>query len=853
MQQVQDILSKVQPAIAYSDIAFPPIAEKNKSIFFSILKRILTIIKKVFSYFVVAKTPQVFDLSQRQIRLINKSQNHRRKSVSRPLLQVPIEAIEKPEAPPSTFIANINKTRGYDPSLQALIQFLKSFSDVLINECVLNDYIKPGLPELKESLIEFLSGIENWTKVFQNLRESGSPLINGLKAVDDPAITLIVQQLLQYFVNLDRQTIHDHLTEKLQDICIAGKITEEQYTQALQYIDPVFSWLYHSNNWFLNTSRPANLHYFISDTFRFFSELVNQVQEGTFADFFQHIENFIQNDLDDEIEEILNINTQPITQILAQRLADLIEQMPFTETFDLLIHKIVEHTEGWISAEEVRKEQKQLIEKSQKVSKTRASTVYEIKQKREADKLKKLIEEDGSIENYLANEFTWAFSMHPSCHKKIKKLIQSKLSNDIMIEESEIYLELVEKLFPILIPNSQYTLPHGLEIEINGISEIIRQISLTDKLKELKKDMTAQFDNLIDVSGIQKKKNFREYFCIVAEIMIFEFVQSKIKGRIAASIQRAIERLSSKQYLDFLMKEHLLPSLLLLCLKGYASSYINRNLNQLTSPFHKMLIGHRLHSFEDLTDQLLENLYLEMQEEFIDFNLQDANIDQQTFNLCIRPYIIEIFEFIKEDAQKISKDNISIKTVKQSIEKYFKCDSVSINRDYGILTMNLLFRIGSFGGWFKKKLMGWFQNSISKSASQALNDARKDHKKLIDSIVETVNGSLLNADVIRETFFADEPSPKALKLLNKRVRKELPRQIKHLSAIIHDLFYRFLESSYIPLIRYTTPSTDTICILISDIFNQLFQQPSLNKSLVFSLTDIAQTAFESANSEIAQH
>lgn len=848
MLQVPQIHSTLNPCIRITAHDLKPIIPTNKPSFFvKVWKAITAFVENIFKQFSLKKPPTPFDLSRRQIRLIRQAQVDR---------SLPREHSVKVIKRPSDTIIEEEKTVSprnplHDESLEQMKVFLQAFSQLAVNDCTYEDILNPKFPQWKDLFHQLITSIPEWNETFLKLKESASPLISGIKSLDDAAVTLVIQQMLKHYVKIDQETVKRELLEKLQELWESEAIDDVKYQQAKTYLDPMLNWLYHPNNWMVRSPQPVNLHHFFSDSIRFFDTLTLYIQDGEMDDFFDEVSRFIDEDFEDQIKQALELNTGKISLLLANRLADLIEHLPFTGTFNQLLSHIVDHMDGWIASDHAKDEQLRLVEDAEKADKARPTNVDDIERQKTAQELLQLIRKDGGKEQYLANEFIRAFSKHESCHEKVSKMISTVDDEERDKIEGKVFKDFIDKIFPFILPNKKYVLPHGLEVEVNGISKIIRNIILPDKLEALRARGIAEFEKILSQSDVKDKENFRDYFFALTHIIMVEYIQSKLKEKLGEEIQKLFNRLANKQYLNYLAAEYIFPSLIDTILEGFVRALIERQQKKISSCLHEML-----EADTDVIENdhaLVQYLYEAVQRDVIDFNLEEAGIDRIHFGEIVQPVVTEMYEFIAAKKDEHPTESMSLSDVKSCLRQYFKYDTVPVNHDYGRLIMNALFKIGSFGGWISEKVVGWFQGTLSLVTSQTLHPISKDHQLLVESIIASSAAKLDTVEAVRENLFTDPLSEAELQRQTSVVNTKLPLQLRRISALTHDSIYRSLEARSEPWIQHFTPTTAKIDTVMHNVFNHLLGNAVLNQSLLITCADKIREALALSVKEVDAH
>lgn len=850
MLQVPQIYSTLDPCIKMTARDLRPVTlTKKRSVFFKLLKTVKTFVYHLFMQFSLKKASTPFAISTRQVQLIQQAKVDRTLPLEHSVQAIKRATVIQVEEDKVVDIPN----PVHDDSLEKMKKFLVEFSQITVNDCTYEDILTPAFPEWKKGLLHLIQSIPEWNETFLKLKETASPLLArlNLKSIDDAAITLVIQQMLKQYVKIDQETVKKELLGKLQELWESETIDDAKYQQAKAYLNPMLKWLYHPNNWMVRSPQPVNLHHFFSDSIRFFDTLTLYIQEGGMNDFFKEASRFIEEDFENQIKQALELNTGKISLIVANRLADLIEDLPFTETFNQLLSHIVDHIEGWTDSEKVKNEQARLVVNAEKANKAHATNKGDIHTQKEYEELLGLVGRDGGKKQYLTNEFVRAFSKHPSCNQKISKMISAVDDADKEKIESKIFKDLIDKLMPNILPKSTYTLPHGLEVEVNGISDVIQNLSFPKELEALRKHGIDEFEKVLKNSSAKDKDNFRDYFFALTHIIMVEHIQSKLNEKIAEEVKKFFNRLAKKDYLNYLAAEYILPSLIDKTLEGFVRAYIERQPRRVAVYLHEMLETQT--NVIEKDHALIEFLYEAIQKEVIDFDLDEAKIDRARFGEIVQPVITEMYEFITAKKDEHPTESLSLSDVRSCLRQYFKYDTVPVNHDYGKLIMNSLFKVGSYGGWVSEKLIGTFQGTLSSLTSQTLHPISKDHQILVDTVIEITAAKLRSVDAVRQNLFIDSLSEEELVKRNDEVKAKLPLQLRRISALTHDSVYHSLANRWVPFIKHGTPTTDKINDVMDSVFNKLLDNNNLNTSLLVSCTDIIQEALSKSAIEVDAH
>lgn len=810
------------------------IPEKPKPIKPTLCQRIGSFVKKIWNHLCFWQNNSPFNLSGRQIKLI------RQEKVDRTLSEVHTVTVvkSKPKELPKPYQPGVQKK----PTLFRLSEFLESFTQFLVNECALEEVINPALPDLKDSLLEIVSELKKWNITFKNLRDNAAPLLQKLKKLDDPIITLVAQQLLHLILQGEgdeaekKETLKTQLKTNLKQLKDKNVISDEHCNQADDLIDPILNWLFHSNNWLLNSKQPINLHHFFSDTFRYIETLITEIDNDKLADQLAQFKKFTENDLESAVNKLLELNTQPLTAFFFGRIADLIEHLPYTETFDEILKMLIKQMEGWKAANDQCKEQKALIDASQKAVTAQPANSLDVAKKSTAMQQLSFVEKDGGEEPYLENKFLRAFTDQPVCHEKVSQWINTPTQHEQQTHLDELFLGIVDELIPHFLPLDKIQIPEGANVDLNGIARIGSLIQLPDSLKEIQDLGLQLFEKILEKSEVKDKENFRNYFNVFGKTVMTEVMHNQIRHELKLKLKDLFQRLSNKEYIDYLFSKYIFPYLIDLTFDGYVRAYIDKKSSIIAVYFHAMFEGEK--QIGIINQGLLDYLYEEIKNDFMDFSMDDANISKERFNVLIQPLITEIYNHIKELKEENPVKRLTEENVKSKLHEYFKAESVPVNKDYGKLIMSALFGIGNFGGPFVEKITGWFQGPLCTITSQSLHTSRDNYHLVVNAIIDSASENLLDQEKVKEIFFQPEPSNEELIERAEFVKEEFPKQLHTIAAIAHDSIYRSVQNKGLPSILNFSPKTEKLETVIGDVFNRLLKHDKLNTNLLVSCTKI---------------
>ncbi len=816
-------------------IISPPIRLGPSGLMLITLK-ITTFIKKMWKALFFWKTKNPLSLSRNQVRLIKDAKDFRKKKVERHTRK--ISEVQQ-ELPPAEMK---RPCLPEDPELLRLTGLMQGFTQVLVQDSIFPILIQPALPGLQKSITGSFKSLHQWNEVFRNVCESASPILQRLQRLGDPAITLVIQQLLHLcFTTLDDQggqkgTLEKLLKEKIEALKDDNEINEHQFKEAYEWVEPLLNWIYHSNNWFLNSDHPTHLHHFIFDAFHFLNAFSILLNKGELEDYIDRFLQFISEDFEAVIKNALEINTVPIATHLMSRVSELITHLPYTETYDDLMEAVCEHLEAWIAANQACEEHKKLIRESEKTVKGKGSNASEINLIRDAKALLKLVEEDGGEEAFLEKEFLRSFGKSTGCNPKMQEVIKCATQHlPEMGEElqKKIVHDLVEKIFAHFLPNQKIGMPQDLLVDINGMLLLFDQISLPKELEQMKAATSVLFEYVLEKSDVKDKSNFKQYFFFFGKVVAIEIIHGKVKRQVAKGLSEALDKLSNKSEIDQIASEKFLPSLLLKSFQGFVRSEITRHVD-LVTPFAMRMIDEP-ENYRNHRRALINCLFVHMQGLAIDFKMAEEGITYEIFSELADPLILEMENLLRKRLEE--RGTLTSTASLEDLKKYYEWPKVPVNSNYGRMIRDSI-TISNSGGWLLKSSISLIESTLSELTSQTCHHFRENYKHLVRFIAESESQRLLDSEKIKELFFSEEPSIEKKHQIAEQIKIDLPKRIRSIAALSHDSLYSVLKSHWTPFVQHATPSTATFETLIKDIYNRIMHRPLVNKSLFVRCLDI---------------
>lgn len=819
-------------------------------------KRVSDFFRKMWNLIRFGHVETEFKLTERQIKLIKqvKASKEEYKVKAEPSLSNTYKEPAKVQREPGS--------KPYIPSypeektLGDFCEFLENFSDVLVRKCVYNEQISPQIGDWKKTAAMQVDQIKSTVDLIVNLKNSAAPFFKQLGALDDPALTIMAQQLLQIILqplaneqNASR-ALELSLIKRIKELKENNEITEEQSLKISDYIKPTLRWLLNSSNWLISSPHPIQLHNFMADSLNFFDSFSSLNKQGLLDSQLAEIKHLIDKKIFDDIPQMLKLNTKPIANIISNRLSSLIANMPFKESFNNLLTLVIQQMDGYIEAEAKRKQLAALIANAkhdlQLIPKSQADVLIQQAAKKIVDKVK----EKGGEEHYLDAKFHKTFAKHEACHPQINKLIHAETKQTTQKVRDEIFDHIIDEIIPCILPPGQAEMPDGSQLEVSGVAKFFDAVQYTENFDELTLLADKMIDTILDAGKFNDKDNFKKYYKSLKDVILTQFVNNKLKEQIKDSLESFFDKFTLKSVLDEMIGEHILPSLLKMILGASVRASLDENTSKLASIFHKFLDPEN--NFNLCMLELKETLYQIMEARKVDFNMEEAGISKDTFEEIVDPLCLEIInnlhKVLKTDQPEQQLTDLK---VEGALKEYLKSETVPVNPLYSDLILKSLFKIGKFelplmSSW-TESILNWFKQSIAEQATASLYEISTTYHPSISAVVKTGNQYFLEPSTLKNIFFPIEISPEEKEEKKVKSQKMLSAGFRRISELGHDVVYNTLQSwTFGSIIKKFTPESKMLQETISSVYNRVFESQLVNQNLLVKIFDIFKKSFKEA-------
>ena len=772
----------------------------------SVWRKICEIARRIFDFLCFWNRPS-FILSKRQIAIID-NVRFNAQNIIPPAPPLPNLDFEEKK------IVQDQESTPIDPSLKNLLSSLEGFGSV-ISECVKSEKIAPSIELWKEEIGKIPETTKQWVKMILDLKKYLDPIFDKFDGNDDPLFMTLIQLLCSVLLEKKaRGEIEKDLIEKINELQVKKNITDEMQLKLIAAIQPTLNWLIQSNNMFLKSINPLNLHNLLIDTRDFTVEFSNMLLDGELDPIIEEIQALMDEHLDESLEKLLDNNHQTISRLIGTRLVYLIQNMSYTPTFDDLTDRINTHLQAWKFANVKYKEEKvTIITARDNLDKVDATT------KQKLEEYIQIIDDAGGEKEYLSQQFIANF----------REVVAAKYPDSVSIldtdgmpqkmVEDEVYGAFAHKLYKLLLPSGTTILPLDIHIEQDGLMEIWEQIALPEMLEEVQKRLHILFESVLKKIQPRNEDNFKSYFYLILKTFIFYYVrENKIIPLVKTGIERIFEKFSNPDSLDQFLSLTILPAVSDKLFQIFAKQVITKNVD-LIAPFFCTLIETPSYRVPAAKNDLIAKFEELLEKDFKDFKWE--MIDRSRVPTLLKPIIMGVTDVLRKlkavDPTKLL-DNEEVAAAMKQLYKD-ESDSATVKKEFGEIIGKLLFDIAGYQptwGWFHS----WFEGKFAEVASEGFRDFRTSFHSIVDTVVNSGSAYYLNHEYVRTTFFDVEKSLEEQQAKAQEVKQALPDQFLGIAAQTHDLMY-------------WTPETKTLNEIIQKIVKRVFKRNLINKNLVF--------------------
>lgn len=467
--------------------------------------------------------------------------------------------------------------------------------------------------------------------------------------------------------------------------------------------------------------------------------------------------NALLNDLPGIVQQSMDVHLEKFSNILSNRIVDLLEQVSFSDTIDKVVSVVTSHSSSFLEAE------KTVTKKLQDAA---------VKKEKTASKEELLFKE---------------FSNYNACHRHIRKFVyhhRDDLHNSQAFDElllKDFYLPLSKKIIKLILPNGlepiikEGELPEGLQNLLNEIKEIGSHV-FNPKLVE---GFTSIKGTVIDLL----KRTF------------FGFAETELENRMVLVLKNQFEKMINPMRLNELMARTILPSLTDVRLGSFVWGTVQKHIEELAPTFHKAIKNPEPSA--DLT-KIKNSTMGFVIADFSQFKLKESGMTKTDIEAHVNPLVNDLYRFlvfgVEEIVKKKKREKIDDDVIAEYLKKYFaykeKKYSDVEHKLYWDMFETLIFKVGQFGSSAETLVNQW-KSSISYSLLYSADIARSSYEGLTVLICDSVRRNYVNKrEAMDNALFGEEEEPQS----DEAIKRKLAGAIDSFGRIMYDRVMQSIEA-----------------------------------------------------------
>jgi len=520
------------------------------------------------------------------------------------------------------------------------------------------------------------------------------------------------------------------------------------------------------------------------------------------------------------MREMLEINSVKIADLMANRIADLIQNIGeeqlgvgnpnYIKMFDAIMGKINEQALAFLDAE----------------AKTKSSVVN-------ADFLRHFRESD-------------------ICHDMIRgKILPISAEQNISLEEyykkldTVIYSVITENFLELLLPSKEKNV-NGRIQKLDGAHGIIEHIELPPLFYEL----------MADVKKIAIEITTPDTMELVGKIIeplesLFEkFLLSNVHGMIfegtRTALSNMVKLLSDRDQLDAYIGEKILPVLNHRLVCTLTSETIRHHINEFAPHFKQLTMDHNRN---ETFDKLIQSLYEKVKKGMVQFDLaKEIPIDQ--FKGYVSYLVEEVENMLRYEKASPSRNQpLENPEVAALMKSYYTSSYKADNPLYAHLVMNAVFRIGNFGK-FTEKLLGFssLQTLISTSIVSSMKRVRTSPRQMIDNCLKIAQKrfgteeEIIKVLSVQKIDIPEAEKPAALEAKKRNMQEQMDKA----SRLVYDLVYGNISRSvggHLVAASVLGKDASHLKMVMETCYRKFFGNGILAQNLLYQIQDVVVGAF----------
>lgn len=580
--------------------------------------------------------------------------------------------------------------------------------------------------------------------------------------------------------------------------------------------------------------------------------------EQKIARFEKFLHKKIQQHLDVIVYRMIHTNAGKVVDFLSERLADLLTNTDFPQTFDMLWKSLNQIIDSLNIAYKTLEEHQSLLTKAKAISSLPARTPEAVTHKDQAAKFLDGVGLQPNEEVFLAQIFFEQFAQLPGCNDTIRKIIKESISQSNQEHdpitaknsiEKSLHEELSQIVISLMLPVKKTTLPNGEIEHVDSFAQLCESLYLPKQINEIVKQIEDIASTLVPPEAMEQFSSIKKPTTELVKNMLQTAAKDLMKKYLAEIIGSIYELLTPPENLNTLMAETILPVVNDALLRCYIDLEIGYNIKSLTPHFTAFLNAdptnqdERIDSLQGKLVALVlrENGQFNGKQYFVKENSNDSpileftDISKQDWMSLTLPIIAQLKTDFLQKRTEPSSSPITQNEVEKHLTAVYNAPSlIKTNPVFGDLVVNLVGELGEFPTLktFSIILKGVFSSLLT----GATHELSKSHNYLVDLVVDALTETILNKEYLESLIKGDPSRPP------HHIPEKLANQIDTLSRIGYDIIVSAVEQQG----RIVTFATKTaignnsqeVHKIITKSYNKLFGNDLLNKNTLTQLFDV---------------
>jgi hypothetical protein len=512
----------------------------------------------------------------------------------------------------------------------------------------------------------------------------------------------------------------------------------------------------------------------------------------------------LQEGLPEIAQKALLQHINKFSKKIADRVVDLLEQVPFSEITDKVIGLVKNHAENFDVAE------------------------------KEAVKKFKAAKAKG--ENVTQNEMHLKeFGRMHACHLHVRNVINKPEVNVEAFDEllaKTFYPKFAEEIFDLVLPQ--------------GFEAIYEELELPEDFQKFIDEIREMGKDIVNPNILKGISSVKVALVDAAKSYFFSLAEKKSKEVLANLLKNQFEKFINPARLNELMADAILPSLIEVRVESFIRGNIVKNAAVFAPLFQKAL---KVEDPNEILNQIKANALKLVIKGFSEFKMQDSGVSNEMIEKMIDPIMDDLHKFLVSRVEEIKKSKIKIddKKIEEYIKYYFvtkeKTYAETEHKLYWEMFETVVFKLGEFGNQ-AHTACGWYKDAISGVLLSSSEIARTSYEGLSVLIVDSIRRNYLSRPKMEELIYSETAGFPS----EQETKQKLERALDAFGRITYDGVMQSIAtekgSAAVWVIKPLIGRNATyVSQLVSKIYEKVLGRHKLfNYSIVFHFKEIMMSA-----------